>query len=117
MIFVISLSGKMIHIIGLGDVQLVNRQNREQFVRDDNTDERNTLILCEISLDLLVAKDLFSKIIVYFLLQGWLLFGSGLLVLFPNMRQYTPKAVAVIVPTGYPQNLDNALSQSQVAGL
>ena len=45
----------MIHIIGLGDVQLVNRQNREQFVRDDNTDERNTLILCEISLDLLVA--------------------------------------------------------------
>lgn len=51
----------MIHIIGLGDVQLVNRQNREQFVRDDNTDERNTLILCEISLGLLVAKDLFPK--------------------------------------------------------
>ncbi len=77
MIFVISLSGKMIHIIGLGDVQLVNRQNREQFVRDDNTDERNTLILCEISLGLLVAKDLFPKIIVYFLLQGWLLWKNS----------------------------------------
>ncbi len=42
-IFVISLSGRIKHIVGLRGVQFVNSLNSEQFVHDGNTAKRNTV--------------------------------------------------------------------------
>ena len=45
-IFVMSLSGRIKHIVGLRGVQFVNSRNREQFVHDDILSNRNFLIFC-----------------------------------------------------------------------
>ena len=45
-IFVISLSGRIKHIVGLRGVQFVNSRNREQFVHDGSLTKRNFLIFC-----------------------------------------------------------------------
>ena len=45
-IFVMSLSGRIKHIVGFRGVQFVNSRNREQFVHDDIAAECNFLIFC-----------------------------------------------------------------------
>lgn len=45
-IFVMSLSGRINHIVGLRGVQFVNSLNREQFVHDGLPSNRNFLIFC-----------------------------------------------------------------------
>ena len=45
-IFVMSLSGRIKHIVGLRGVQFVNSRNREQFVHDCSPSNRNFLIFC-----------------------------------------------------------------------
>ena len=45
-IFVISLSGRIKHIVGLRGVQFVNSRNREQFVHGCRLTKRNFLIFC-----------------------------------------------------------------------
>ena len=45
-IFVMSLSGRIKHIVGLIGVQFVNSRNREQFVHGGNLTKRNFLIFC-----------------------------------------------------------------------
>ena len=45
-IFVMSLSGRIKHIVGLRGVQFVNSRNREQFVHDGSPSNRNFLIFC-----------------------------------------------------------------------
>lgn len=45
-IFVISLSGRIKHIVGLRGVQFVNSLNREQFVHDGIPSNHNFLIFC-----------------------------------------------------------------------
>ena len=45
-IFVMSLSGRIKHIVGLRGVQFVNSRNREQFVHDGISSKRNFLIFC-----------------------------------------------------------------------
>ena len=46
-IFVISLSGRIKHIVGLRGVQSVNSLNSEQFVHYGNISKRNFLILAQ----------------------------------------------------------------------
>ena len=45
-IFVMSLSGRIKHIVGLRGVQFVNSRNREQFVHDVISSKRHFLIFC-----------------------------------------------------------------------
>ena len=45
-IFVMYLSGRIKHIVGLRGVQFVNSRNREQFVHDGSPSNRNFLIFC-----------------------------------------------------------------------
>lgn len=45
-IFVMSLSGRIMHIVGLRGVQFVNSLNSEQFVHYGNTSKCNFLIFC-----------------------------------------------------------------------
>ena len=45
-IFVMSLSGRIKHIVGLRGVQFVNSRNREQFVHGCRLTKRNFLVFC-----------------------------------------------------------------------